>query len=104
MTRTADFMGFMKLYESVPDIDALIAKPDAADVPSDPAVLYAICAALSARASKGNVSNVIKYLSRIPQKEFAAFALKDAVNRDGGIKQVEAFRKWVMADGRSLML
>ena len=101
---TADFLGFMKMYDSVPDMDDLIANPDAADVPSDPAVLYAICAALSVRASKSNVGNVIRYLSRIPQKEFAAFALKDAVNRDGSIKQVEAFRKWVMADGRSLIL
>lgn len=101
---TADFLGFMKMYDSVPDMDDLIANPESADVPSDPAVLYAISAALSARASKSNISNVIRYLSRIPQKEFAAFALKDAVNRDGSIKQVEDFRKWVMSDGRSLIL
>lgn len=101
---TADFNGFMQLYASVPDMDKLIARPEEADVPSDPAILYAICAALSSRANKSNVGNVIRYLTRIPQKEFAAFALKDAVSRDQSIKQVDAFRNWVMSDGRSLML
>ena len=54
------------MYSDVPDIDELIAQPVAANVPSDPAVLYAICAAIASRVNEKNVGNVIKYLNRLP--------------------------------------
>ena len=101
---TADFTGFLKMYESVPDIDELIANPMVADVPSDPAVLYAICAAVSSRISTKNVDNVIKYLERLPQQEFAAFVVKDGVNRTKELKQSKSIRDWIMKTGKNLIL
>jgi hypothetical protein len=100
----ADFSGFMKMYDSVPDIDALISNPDAADVPSDPAVLYAVCAALASRMNEKNVSNVISYMDRLPQQEFTAFVVKDALSRDKGLKQSDAIRQWIMNKGKTLVL
>ena len=101
---TADFHGFLKMYDSVPDIDKLIANPASADVPSDPAVLYAICAAIASRVNEKNVDNVIKYLERLPQQEFAAFVIKDAVNRTKDLKQSQAIREWIMKTGKNLIL
>ena len=101
---TADFTGFLKMYESVPDIDELIANPMVADVPSDPAVLYAICAAVSSRLNTKNVDNVIKYLERLPQQEFAAFVVKDGVNRTKELKQSKSIRDWIMKTGKNLIL
>ena len=101
---TADFTGFLKMYDSVPDIDKLIANPASADVPSDPAVLYAICAAIASRVNEKNVGNVIKYLERLPQQEFAAFVIKDAVNRTKDLKQSQAIRDWIMKTGKNLIL
>jgi hypothetical protein len=101
---TADFTGFLKMYSSVPDIDELIAQPMAADVPSDPAVLYAICAAVASRVNEKNVGNVIKYLNRLPQQEFSAFVIKDAINRNKDLKQSQAIRDWIMQTGSKLVL
>ena len=100
----ADFSGFMKMYEAVPDIDELIANPDAADVPSDPAVLYAVCAALASRMNEKNVSNVVSYMDRLPQQEFTAFVVKDALSRDKSLKQSNAIRQWIMNKGKTLVL
>jgi hypothetical protein len=101
---TADFVGFVRMYDTVPDIDQLIAKPMDAMISNDPAVMYAICAALSVKINAKNASNVIKYLMRLPQQEFAAFVIKDALSRDGKLKQVDAVRDWIMTVGKNLTL
>jgi len=101
---TADFSGFMKLYDAVPDMNALIANPMGANIPSDPAIMYAVCAALASRINKSNAGNIVQYLERLPQQEFSAFVIKDALNRDQSIKQLDPIRKWVMTSGKSLVL
>ena len=101
---TADFHGFIKLYTTVPDMDELIANPMGAMISQDPAVMYAICAALSAKMNAKNAGNVVKYLMRLPQQEFAAFVIKDALSRDKTLKQTDAVRDWIMTVGKNLIL
>ena len=101
---TADFTGFLKMYESVPDIDGLIANPNSADIPNDPAILYAVCAAIASRVNDKNIGNVVKYLERLPQQEFAAFVIKDAINRNKELKQSQVIRDWIMKTGKNLIL
>ena len=79
---------------TVPDINELIAKPQSASISDDPAVMYAVCAALATRMNKSNAAQIVQYLQRIPQQEFAAFVIKDALNRDTDLKQVKAVRGW----------
>lgn len=100
----AEFMGYKKVYESCPDIDALIASPDSAPIAEDPAVCYAVSAALSSRANDKNIGNIIQYLKRLPHKEFAVFSIRDAMNRTPSIKKTDAFRKFLLSDGKELML
>ena len=101
---TADFHGIIKLYTTVPDMDELIANPMGAMISQDPAVMYAICAALSAKMNAKNAGNVVKYLMRLPQQEFAAFVIKDALSRDKTLKQTDAVRDWIMTVGKNLIL
>jgi len=100
----AEFMGYKKVYESCPDIDALIANPDSAPIAEDPAVCYAVSAALSSRANDKNIGNIIQYLKRLPHKEFAVFSIRDAMNRTPSIKKTDAFRNFLKSDGAQLML
>ncbi len=101
---TADLQGYLRMYATAPNIDDLIANPEGAALSEDHAVMYAICASLSARMNSKNAANIVRYLKRIPQKEFAGFVIKDALSRDKGLKQAQAIRDWVMSDGRALML
>lgn len=101
---TADFTGFLKMYDTVPDIDQLIANPMGADISDQPDVMYAICAAISSRMTPKNASNVTKYLDRLPQQEFAAFVIKDAMNRHPELKQSKDVRDWIMKTGKNLIL
>lgn len=101
---TADFMGYLRVVARMPDIDELIRDPMKAEVPTDPALRHAVCAALSRRMDDRNAQNIITYLKRIQQPEFAAFVMKDAMNRDATLKQNNAVRQWVLTDGKALVL
>ena len=100
----ADFMGYRKLKATMPDLDKIISNPDSAEIPSDAMVLYALAAGLSHKMNKANAGNIIKYLKRLDAQEFAAFTVKDAVNRDQTLKQSEAVRQWILSDGKQLIL
>jgi hypothetical protein len=100
----ADFNGFLKIHETCPDIDALIADPMGSDIAEDPAVAYAITANLAFRMTDKNAHNIIKYLMRLPQKEFAVFCVKDALSRNKDLKKVKAVRDWIMTEGRHMIL
>lgn len=101
---SAEFAGFLAVYEDVPSIPDLVANPDAAVVPERPDVLFAVCAALATYATDKNLKNIIAYLNRLPQQEFAAFVLKDLANRMPNIKQHPAFRDWAVNIGKQILL
>ncbi len=101
---TADFMGYLKVTLQMPDIDDLLKQPSTASIPTNPAILHAVCAALSRRMTDANAANIVTYLRRLPQQEFAAFVMRDAMSRDPDLKKSNALRQWVLTDGRSLFL
>ena len=45
----AEFVGFLRLYRDLPDLDQVLARPDTSPVPREPAVLYALVGALVER-------------------------------------------------------
>lgn len=75
-----DFMGYRRLAENVPDMDALIADPENAPIPDDLGVLYAVSTELVARfdpEDEPKCENIVKYLNRMPKREIAGYAISD---------------------------
>tara|TARA_Y100001951_G_scaffold103518_1_gene112526 strand:+ start:618 stop:1655 length:1038 start_codon:yes stop_codon:yes gene_type:complete len=99
---TADFTGFRKMKANMPDLDGIISNPDGAEVPQDAMVLYAMSSGLAYRMTQGNAGNIVRYLKRLDQQEFAGFCIKDAVTRDPEIKKSEAVRQWIINGGADL--
>jgi len=90
----SEFLGFLGVYEKLPDLDAVLLNPDRADVPTDPSVIYATCAGLAKRVKPKLMGNFLTYVDRFP-KEFAVFALKTAVNANNALCATPAFTQWV---------
>jgi len=91
----AEFLGFLKVYKELPDIDKLIANPDEAEVPVEPSTLYAVCGALSAKATKKNFSNVVKFTERLPG-EFQVLLIRDAIRRTKALANTQTFSQWAI--------
>jgi hypothetical protein len=89
----AEFIGFLKIFRGLPDPDMVLMAPDKADVPDDPATLYAICGAVARKASEQNMKNVVKYANRLPV-EFSVLLIRDCIVKDGTLLKTRAFVEW----------
>ena len=98
----AEFTGFKRIYQSLPDVDSILLDPAGADVPQDPATLYALTGALARKSTKDNFDRVSKYLSRM-SPEFNVMATKDAIKLQPAIKHTRSFVEWASKNAEVLM-
>jgi hypothetical protein len=61
----AEFLGFLKIYRSLPSIDQILLDPSGAPVPKEPAACYAVAAALTRRFTRKSARAVFTYAARI---------------------------------------
>jgi hypothetical protein len=90
-----EMLGFFKYWQQLPNLAAVIADPDKADVPTEPAALYAIVTGLVEKATKTNIGRIFKYGARLP-KDFNILLGRDCIRRDASIQNTTAFIKWAV--------
>jgi hypothetical protein len=98
----AEFAGFLKIYRDLPNPDYVLMKPDAAEVPKDPAVLYALVGALSERVNEGNFERFNQYIGRI-KPEFQVLAMRDALIRNQKLVSTKAFADWAAVNANFVL-
>ena len=98
----AEYTGFRKIYASLPDVDSVLLSPDTADVPTDPATLFALTGALARKATKDNFDRVSKYTARL-SPEFDVMCTKDAIKLKPEIRTTRAFIEWSVRNAEVLM-
>lgn len=91
----ADFVGFLKIYRNLPDLDGIIKDPDNAPDPKkmEPQVKYALASGLAAKANQKNMDNIMKYVARMPA-EFQVMIVKEAQARDWNLLASKAVQSW----------
>lgn len=92
----AEFLGFLKLYRELPDLDQVLARPDQSPVPQQPAVLYALVGALVERCrnDQSPLVNFVKYVLRLPE-EFTMLAFRDALPLNPKLAALPAIQQWI---------
>lgn len=98
----AEYTGFRRIYESLPSIDGLLLNPTKAEVPTDPAVLYATMGALAHKASADNFDRVVVYLERVPP-EFQVMCVSDAMKLQPTLKNTRGFVAWAVRNSSVLL-
>jgi len=91
----AEFTGFMRIFRKLPNPDAILMNPDSADVPTDPATLYALSGALAERASDSNFARVCTYAERMPP-EFSVLTISYAARKTPTLASTQAFTNWAV--------
>lgn len=94
----AEFWGFLDVIKKIPSIEEILAKPNTAMVPTDPAPLYAIATALARHATPQNADAIFAYLGRMPN-EFEMCSVKDMAARNLDMTNVKAFNTWLVKHG-----
>ena len=89
----AEFIGFLRTWKQLPNIDGIFLNPDMAGVPTEAAALYAVATAVASKCSKYNVGRAIKYLNRLPA-EFSVLGVRDTARRVPEATRAPEFIKW----------
>jgi len=97
----AEFTGFCRLCRDLPEPEAVLAAPDSAPVPEEPAVLYALCEALARAMNPATMDGLVRYASRLPA-EFGVLLVRGAAARDKAVLDSGAFTRWATANAQVL--
>lgn len=98
----AEYTGFKRIFEGLPNIDGILLNPSKSDVPTDPAILYALTGALAHKVSKDNFDRVAEYISRMPA-DFQVMCVFDAQKLKPEIRNTKAFVQWSVRNANILM-
>ena len=102
----AELLGFLRIWESLPNPDAVLLNPATAPVPSvqdgQGATLYALCGALARKAGPGNADNFFAYANRLPA-EFSVLLAKDVLARSPAMANTRGYIGWAAAHADTLI-
>lgn len=96
-----EFIGFTKIFESLPKMIEVIESPESIRVPHEPSILYAMTGAISHHATKDNIGQLMKYVLRLPA-EFQVVTLKEIVRRDRTMMLHPSLQSWITSSSASL--
>lgn len=89
----AEFEGFVRVYQNLPSLDLVLANPNSAPLPEDPAARFAISAGLARKVNDQSFDNGMTYIRRLP-REFEIMFMVDVVRRDPGLSHTQTFVDW----------
>jgi hypothetical protein len=97
-----EFISFVKVYKTLPDIDAILSGQSDI-VPNEPSALYALCAAIIEKYKDTNQAvNLFEYCNKLPV-EFNVMLIKDLIIKDEDIAELEAFDSWMEQYGQYII-
>lgn len=88
-----EFMAYMRLWKSLPNIDAILLNPSGAPVPNEVSALYAVATGLGRVATANNLGRVITYLERLPD-EYNVLSVRDAITRESSLAASPEYTQW----------
>lgn len=79
-----EYMAFRDVWASMPNVDAILINPTGAPVPDDASTQFAVCTAVAARCTAGNIAACLTYAERFAtmgRPEMMMLLVKDIVRR-----------------------
>jgi hypothetical protein len=93
----AEWVAARDLMSKMPSVDTIRLRPDATEVPSEPAVKYAVATALSMTTTPDAFGRDMVYVGRMP-KEFQMVYVTDALRLHPKLQQTKDFVQWAIAN------
>lgn len=92
----AEFSGFIKICQSLPDIQDIISRPATASLPQEPAALYAIIGALARISNTNNISPIMAYAYRMAN-EWQSMLISDIKQKWPAFTETRTYIDWITA-------
>jgi hypothetical protein len=95
----AEFIGYLRICDELPNIDSIIKDPKGSKVPKDMAVGYALCGALAERckdATQDTLRAIITYHSRMTD-ELSVLTMREMYVVSKTVRQMKEAADWLRA-------
>jgi len=93
----AEWVAARDMMKKMPSIDAIRMHPADTEVPTEPAVRYAVATAMSMTANEDSFGRDMTYISRLP-KEFQMVYVTDTLRLNPTLQQTTDFINWAVAN------
>ena len=102
---TTHFEQWLRVEDRLPKLQDVIDHPDKVEVfgNKDASILYLLLANLADVANKENIGNIIKYVNRMPNQEFAAYWAQETFTKNEELLKVKAVTEWSLTRGAKLL-
>jgi hypothetical protein len=87
------FKGFMKIWHELPKVEEIINTPDQVEIPTDQAVLFAVCEMVGRAAEQKTADKIMVFAGRLPE-EFSVLLVWEAVRHCNNIAGTDSFAAW----------
>lgn len=98
----AEFLGFLKVFRALPNIESILRDPQMATVPDEPTALYAVTAALVRKLTGKDIAAVMTYAARLP-KEFEVCLIRDAQRTNKDLVSSPLLTAWIHKNSKHLL-
>lgn len=88
-----ELVAFLKVFKTMPNIDAILMNPDSAPVPEEMSSRYAVSMALVHKATEDNAGRIIQYAVRLPV-EFTVLTIKSILKNVPEAANCSEFVQW----------
>ena len=98
----AELCGYLAQRHSLPELEDILADPDRAAIPDDPAALYALCEGLARRVREETLDAIADYAARLPA-EFGVLLFREAARHDATVIESRPFARWAQQHAEVLL-
>lgn len=102
---TVHFETWLRVEDKLPKITDVIEHPETAPIfgNADANILYLLLANLADAATEKNIGNIIKYINRLPNQEFAAYWAQDTFTKNEALLKTAPVTEWKLSKGAKLL-
>lgn len=102
---TTHFESWLRVEDRLPKLEDIVNHPDQVEVfgNKDASVLYLLLANLADYATDKRIENIIRYVNRLPNQEFAAYWAQETFTKNEGLLKHRAVTDWKLSKGAKLI-
>ena len=93
----AEWCAARDMMDKMPSIDSIRLSPDKVEIPTEPAIMFAVATALSMTTEPEAFERDMKYITRM-NKEFQMVYVTDALRLHPKLQQTKQFVDWAVAN------
>lgn len=96
-----EFAGFCEIYQDLPTLDAIMARPDQVPISEEPSIQFALTGILATHATERTIDRLMPFIERLPI-EMQVVTLRDILRRNPAMEQTPPIEQWILTKSEHL--